>query len=100
MKFSTAFLLGATALAGAASFSGTAQAGPSIPFASGSIAFQATTNTTSTLATTTSFFLSSGTNLVSGANDFSGAPVSNPISGFGGGISTINLNDSTSFSFN
>ncbi len=46
MKLSTAFLLGATALAGVVSFGETAQA---IPFASGSIAFQATTNTTTNL---------------------------------------------------
>ena len=83
---------GAIALAGAASFSGTAQA---IPFVGGSIAIQAETNTTTSLGSTTSFGLSSPTNLVSGAGDFSGFSVSG-ILGFG---PTLNLNDATTFNF-
>ncbi len=93
MKLSTAFFLGAAALAGAASFSGTAQA---IPFTAGSIAFQATTSTTTALSTTTLFSLSSGTNLVSGAGDFASAAVTNPILNFG---PILNLANSSTFNF-
>jgi hypothetical protein len=92
MKLSTAFLTGAIALAGVASFDGTAHA---IPFTSGSLAFQATTSTTTALASTTSFVLSSPTNLVSGAGDFLGLSATG-ISGFG---PTLTLSNALTFNF-
>ena len=91
MKLSTAFLLGATALAGAASFSGTAHA---IPFNAGSLAINTDISTTTLLSTTTSFALSTPVNLGSGTGDFSGLSASNVF-----GTTTINLNDATTFNF-
>jgi hypothetical protein len=100
MKLSTAFLLGATALAGVTSFGETAHA---IPFNAGSIAIQATTSTTTALSTTTAFALSSPTNLVSGAGDFTGLSAS-AITGFGptldmSNLSTFNFSDAGIGSF-
>ena len=91
MKLSTLFLLGATALAGVASFGGTAQA---IPFAAGSLAINTDISTTTLLSTTTSFALSSPVSLSGGTQDFGGLSAANVFL-----TSTINLTDATTFNF-
>ena len=91
MKLSTAFLLGATALAGVASLSGTAHA---IPFAAGSLAINTDISTTTLLSTTTSFALSTPVSLGSGTADFTGLTANNVFL-----TTTINLNDATTFNF-
>jgi hypothetical protein len=93
MKLTKLLLIGATALAGVASFGGSANALPT--FTSGSLVLSTTTSTTTNLGTTTSFTLSTPVTLVPGTGDFAGqANVANVFL-----TNTINLNDATTFNF-
>ncbi|MBV8653867.1 MAG: hypothetical protein JO255_20580, partial [Alphaproteobacteria bacterium] len=92
MNYGKLLLLGATALAGVASFGGSANA---IAFTSGSLAIQATTTTTTQLSTTTQFaIVPPSVALNTGTGDFSA--VSATAIPF---AATIDLGNGSTFSF-